>query len=82
MDLNEPPHDKLILKKELSIARVTFNNVSRKTSVLPVWIGLLIGFVGNCIVSVAPTNSPKVLALELERAGPEPTPEAAESSIL
>ena len=45
MDLNEPPHAKLILKKELNIARVTFNNVSRKTSVLPVWIGLLIDFV-------------------------------------
>ncbi len=42
MDLNEPPHAKFNLKKGLVFARVTFNNVSRKTSVLPVWIGLLI----------------------------------------
>ena len=42
MDLNEPPHDKFILKKELIFTRVAFRNVSRKTSVLPVWIGLLI----------------------------------------
>jgi len=40
MDLNEPPHDKFILKKELKFASLTFKNVSRKTSVLPVWIGL------------------------------------------
>ena len=45
MDLNEPPHAKLNLKKGLVLASVTFNNVSRETSVLPVWIGLLIGFV-------------------------------------
>lgn len=42
MDLNEPLHAKFILKKGLDFTRVTFNNVSRKTSVLPVWIGLLI----------------------------------------